>query len=353
MSACGRILLVLTYVAALLAPLRAGQGQRVPATRNAIVGRVTDPSGAPAAGVLVTLVVREQRDGVVRFHPASARARFFTDENGRYRIDQATPGEYFVVAIPRNKALGLDGTPNRSGVRNTYHPSALAAADAKPVMVNIREPQIADITLQPARLAVISGTVFTSAGAPANGGRLRFSLGDGLFGIGGDAIALTPNGRFAVAGVAPGTYFLHYSEGPWPPPPTEDAPLISGATVTIREGDATNIRVMPIRMVQGTGHVVIDPTQRGQFDPARFTVSASPLNWDGNPGPQRPGRLRDDLTFEFKTWPGQGIVRVLPEGGAWVIKSVRYRGADVTRTGIDFQPGEAISGIEIELARLR
>jgi hypothetical protein len=352
MSACRRILVVLTGLAALLAPLRA-QAQSVPATRNAISGRVTDPSGAPAAGVLVTLVVRERRDGIVRFHPASARARFITDENGRYRIDQVTPGEYFVVAIPRNKAQGSDGKPNRSGVRNTYHPSALAATDAKPVMVNIREPQIADITLQPARLAVMTGTVFTSAGTPANGGRLQLSLGDGLFGIGGAAIALTPNGRFAVAGVAPGTYYLRYSEGPWPAPPTEEAPLVCGATVTIREGDATNIRVMPIRMVQATGRVVIDAKQREQFDPARFTVGASPLNWEGNPGPQRPGRLRDDLTFEFKTWPGQGLVRVQPEGGAWILKSVRYRGADVTRTGIDFQPGEAISGIEIELARLR
>ena len=102
-------------------------------------------------------------------------------------------------------------------------------------------------------------------------------------------------------------------------------------------------------MVQATGRVVIDPKLRGQFDPASVTVGASPLNFEGNPGPQRPGRLRDDLTFEFRTWPAQGIVRVSPEHGIWTVKAVRCNGAEVTRTGIDFRQGETIAGIEIEL----
>src|SRR5690349_707189 len=148
MSACRRIVAVLSCAAALAGPLPA-QEQNFPATRNAIAGRVTDPSGAPAAGVLVTLVVREQRGGTVVFHPADVRARFMTDENGRYRIDAVSPGEYFVVAIPRNKGLDANGKPNRAGVRNTYHPSALTVGEAKPVVVNVREPQVADITLQP------------------------------------------------------------------------------------------------------------------------------------------------------------------------------------------------------------
>jgi hypothetical protein len=40
---------------------------------------------------------------------------------------------------------------------------------------------------------------------------------------------------------------------------------------------------------------------------------------------------------------------MLTEMPGWRIKAVRYKGADVTDTGIDFKAGEEISGIEIEL----
>jgi hypothetical protein len=316
---------------------------------NVITGRVVDAAGQPVANVLVTLVVREQQNGETRFRPFSVQARFMTDAQGRYRIDAVPLGEYLVVAIPGNTGVDTAGKPNRTGSRITYHPSAATAAQAMPVRVNVREPQTADITLLSARLAVITGTVFTSAGTPAQAGYLRVGHGDNLFGVAGFRVPLDSSGRFAIAGVPPGTYFLHYSEGPWPPPRDVEIPRISGATVTIREGDATNIRVLPIAMVRGTGRVVIDESLRQQFQARGVTVGASPLNGDGNPGPQRAGVLREDLTFEFRTWPGQAAVRVLPDNGAWTVKSIRYRGADVTRTGIDFRQGEDITGIEVEL----
>lgn len=353
MTASRRAAVAFAGLAFLSADVLSQERALSPATRNSINGRVTDPSGAPMAGVLVTLVIRERRDGADYFHPASVRLRFTTDEQGRYDTGPVTPGEYFVVAIPSNPGRAANGTPNRSGVRITYHPSAVSSAEAKPVIVNVREPQTADITLRAARLAVLGGTVFTSTGMSPNGGHLRVGLGDGLFGVGGIRASLSPDGRFLIGGVAPGTYFLHYSEGPWPPPRDVAIPAISGATVIVRDGDATNIRVMPIRMVRATGRVVIDPALRGQFRPETFTVGASPLNWEGNPGPQRAGQLRDDLTFEFRTWPGQGRVRILPEGAGWTIKAVRHRGADVTRSGIAFRQGDEISELEIELVRGR
>jgi hypothetical protein len=192
--------------------------------------------------------------------------------------------------------------------------------------------------------------VYTSAGAPASGGRLRISRGDGLFGVTGSAVELTGRGRFALAGVSPGTYFLHFSEGPWPPPRDVAIPLISATTVIVGEGDAENIRVLPIRMVRGTGRVIVDPALRSQFRPGDFTVGATPVDFEGNPGPSRPGAVRDDLTFEFRAWPGVARVRVMPETRDWFIKSVRRGGVDVTRSGIDFR-GEEISGLEIELVR--
>jgi hypothetical protein len=301
----------------------------------------------------VTLVEREDRNGQVRFHPVDVRAVFFTDADGRYRIDSAPLGDYYVVAVPQNPGLSADGRPNRTGFRITYHPSAATVREATAVTVNVHAPQTANITVLPARLSMMAGTVLTSTGEPAAGGTLRVTHGDNLFGFGSTGIKLSASGAFSIAGVAPGTYFLRFSEGPWPPPRSVEIPLISGATVVVADTDVTNIRVRPIHMVRGTGRVIIDPASRARFRPDAFTVGSTPIDFEGNPGPQRPGVLREDLTFEFRTWPGPGRVRELPEDGDWMIASVHYRGADVTRTGIDFVQGVVISGIEVELARRR
>jgi hypothetical protein len=39
---------------------------------------------------------------------------------------------------------------------------------------------------------------------------------------------------------------------------------------------------------------------------------------------------------------------MLPENGPWRVLRVRYRGADITDSGIDFKEGETVTGIEIE-----
>jgi hypothetical protein len=69
-----------------------------------------------------------------------------------------------------------------------------------------------------------------------------------------------------------------------------------------------------------------------------------------NRAPNRPGTLRDDLTFEFRTWPAFGYVRVFPES-EWIVERVRLNGVDVTNTGIDFRAGRDITGLEIDLIK--
>ena len=87
------------------------------------------------------------------------------------------------------------------------------------------------------------------------------------------------------------------------------------------------------------------------MQPSTVRVSAFPLDFDGNPGPQRAGIIRDDLTFELRTWPGRGTIRVLPPD-AWIVSRVRLSGADVKKTGIDFRAGQDVSGLEVELVKV-
>jgi hypothetical protein len=100
------------------------------------------------------------------------------------------------------------------------------------------------------------------------------------------------------------------------------------------------------------GRLIVAEADRAHL-PATLTVGASPMSFEGNPGPRPPGRLNADLTFAFDTWPGRSYIHVLPADAGWTITRVRYRGEDVTDAGIDFKPGERVSGIEVDLARGR
>jgi hypothetical protein len=242
-------------------------------TPNAIAGRVTNAAGQPVPGVGVTLVERDEFRGRTRFHPALANLRVATNPGGEYRIDGVRLGQYFVAAIPQNPGLDANGRPNRAGFGVTYHPSAKTAAEATPVMVDVRGgPVTADITLRNVPLAVVAGTVVD--------------------------------------------------------------------------------HVAPLRMVRATGRVIVDAAVRAALQPGTISVAGNPVSFDGNPGPQRAGRVSDDLTFEFRTWPGPGWVRVGLESPQWKVKSIRYKGTDLTNEGsIDFVEGQDISGIEIELVK--
>jgi hypothetical protein len=323
---------------------------RAAGTRNAIVGKVVDASGTPVPAVFVTIVQRDTGRGLVRFHPADVRLSALTDHRGEYRLENLNPGEYFVVAIPHNRSRLPDGRVTRTGHAITYHPSAPRAADAMAVMVGVQQAQTADITLRPATLAMVSGAVFASNGSPAPGGTLYVAHGDNLFGVDSARVGLRPDGSFLLPPLPPGTYFLQYREGVWPPP-RDTTPLVSGAKIVLDGRDVAGVRVVPIHMVRATGRVIVDAAARAVLQPSAVGVSAYPKNIDGNPGPQRPGRLKDDLSFDFATWPGPGFMRVFFDAPGWRVKAVRYKGADATETGIEFIEGQEISGIEIELAR--
>jgi hypothetical protein len=314
---------------------------------QSITGRVRDAAGSGVGGVFVSLLRDADERGPSRLRPVDVRLYSITNERGEFLLENLTPDSYCVVALPHNMPVTAANQSNRAGYAITYYPNATRAADAKSVMVTRTAGATANITLAPARLSVVSGSVTASTGRPAPGARLSIAHGDGLFGLDSMATTLRPDGTFTVTGLPPGTYFLHMREGVWPPP-TDVIPKISVATVTVVDRDVTGVRVEPLPMVRATGRVIIDPAVRSSLRPSTIRVSGSPVDWQGNPGPQRAGIVRDDLSFEFRTWPARGYVRVFPET-EWTVARVRLDGVDVTNSGIDFRAGREVTGLEVQL----
>ena len=310
-------------------------------------GMVKDAGGNPVAMVLVTAVRRDERPGLNRgpeaaerpYHPVQANLGAMTDSSGRYELSLPYADEVYLVALPRHSTRAAQ----RSGFGNTFHPSAARFAAAIPVQVRPGSEVTADITLVPARLAVLSGTVFDSTGQPAKGGRLLIALGDGLFGVGGQALSLRPDGRFTLPNVQPGTYFLQFRESAWPPP-RGTVPLLSNAKVVVNGADV-DVRVVPIKPVRATGRLIVHggPDRR----PEGLRVGALPVPIDGNPGPSYPGIVTPDGTFEFRAWPLPSRIRVFADDREYTVETVRLNGRDLPHGIVDFEKLGEVAGLEV------
>lgn len=313
-----------------------------------ITGRVTDTAGGPVSQTFVTALVPDVREGR-DFRPVDVRLHALTSPDGQFRLQLPYAGEFYVVALPHNAPVQGRSVATQ-GFGNTFHSSSGSASEAKKVRVMPGQPAVADITLLPARLAMISGVVIGSDEQPVPNARVLVAHGDGFFGMDSAGFIAGPDGTFRIGGRQPGTYFLVYRETEWPPP-RETIPKISQVKVVLKGADVAGVRVVPLQMVRATGRVVVDPAVRASFPHAAMRVSAFPVPVDGNPGPQRGGQVLEDLTFEFRTWPMPSKVRTSIEASGWTVKAVRLNGADITNKVIDFVQGKDIQGLEVEVTK--
>jgi hypothetical protein len=345
------LLAMLTATAAAPAPQRGANTDREQPDSGpkAIVGRVIDPSGKPVPDVFVTALTPEPTAGRP-FRMASARLRSLTNEAGEFRLEgDLYFAEYFVVALPHNQVLDSDRRPNRTGYANTFYPNAVRPADAKRVRVTTSGPARIEITLAPARLFTITGTVSGSSGQLIAGGRLGVLHGDGFFGLDGRTLGIRPDGTFVAPALQPGTYHLRFLESG--PLVRGEIPVLSGATVVIADSDIASVRVAPIRMVSASGRLKVEPGALPGLQLSAILIGAARIDFDGNPGPTRRGSVKDDLTFEFQTWPGEGTISVQLPSREWSVKAIRLNGTDLADKSVRFIQGKNITGLEIELVK--
>jgi protocatechuate 3,4-dioxygenase beta subunit len=349
---------------------------------GAISGRLVDEFGDPVADALVSAMRSAWSGGRRRLQPTGRTAQ--TNDLGQFRIYGLSPGDYYVNATFRSGDMaameiamsavtgagagGPTGSNPNSGYAPTYFPGTPNGSEAQKISLAVgQEAQNTDFALLPVKLAKISGTVISSEGKPVEGSMVnavpRNSDGAPMMMMSGSARS-DKNGNFTISNVSPGEYTLQTrvfqimtsgggdnmmftarvgigpdgSEGE-----TGSLPL------TVSGQDLSGVVVVTSKPATATGQLTFE----GAAKPSTLTnirVTATPLDMDG---PMisfaGPGTVKADGTFELKGLSGTRLVRApsLPPG--WMLKAVRVNGNDVTDTGIDFKPGEAVSGVEVVL----
>ena len=330
-------------------PLEIADGQRVDRLDFAlprggvITGRIVDEYGDPMPDANVAIMRFQTTNGVRRL--VSVGRSGTSNDIGEFRIFGIEPAQYYLSATARFTTLPPE-LEDRPGYAPTYFPGTPDAAAAQQLTVGAgRTIENVIIPLVPARLARITGTAMTASGRPMTGAvRLQTRAFPGGPSPGG---AVRPDGTFTINDVPPGDYqLLTEANGP-----AADGGFAT-ADITVAGENVTDVHLIGAALIMATGRVVVDPAIAQSLRLTTIQVAATPAEMvngvsfgPGNP----PSYLKEDFTFEVKARPGRFRLFAFGLPPGWTLRAVRYRGVDVTDSGIEFKPQTDLGNIEIEL----
>jgi protocatechuate 3,4-dioxygenase beta subunit len=358
---------------------------------SVLAGRVVDEAGEAVAEAEVTAMRMQFQNGKRRLVPSGRNAT--TNDLGQFRIYGLPPGEYYVSASLRNMSAmvvemmgaaagGVTGPSNsnqNTGYASTYYPGTPSPAEAQRISLAVgQELASVDIQLQQVRLAKITGTAITSDGKPMSGAMVMLmpAMKDTsmamMFAPGGTA-RTNAEGQFTLNNVTPGEYSLQVQSsggafvtsaggnamsfafavndrpgGPLGGPPPAEREFAM-ASLNVAGEDVSGVVLTGMRGAKAVGTLRFENGAKPEGI-TTIRMTAPPSDVDSNPMPGLSANtVKENGGFEIEGLIGTRLFRPLNLPKGWYLKTVTVNGEDVTDKGVDFKPGEEVSGIEIEL----
>lgn len=193
--------------------------------QSVITGRVIDAVGLPLEGARIEAL------GAGAGGDAAVVASAETNDLGEYRLSGLRPGSYRIRAAYRGgRESEFDPTPLT--IASQYYGSPEKATEFAVKAGSVSNG--IDFTLNPAKPAVIRGTVVTSIGQPVEHATLWIMGRSGEGGHNGQA----ENGKFEVNDLGPGSYTIsaEISNGP--------SPSFGVVTVQIAGSDVNGVEIV-------------------------------------------------------------------------------------------------------------
>jgi hypothetical protein len=289
----------------------------VPLSRGGvIVGRVSDETGEPLAGLRVRVYRARMAQGFRRLEDVGAAD--YTDDTGAYRIFGLPPGDYYVAASLRMAPLD---SVVQTTYSPTYYPGTGELAEAQRIRVELGTESTAIFPLLPIHRVNVTGTVLTSSGAPANA-FLNLESEASEFGIPlGIGGVTQPDGTFTMPDIPPGRYTLHASL-------RGDGPSEAGSVpLTVGNDDVSGNTIVTGRPATIKGRIVADTGVTGALPKALVVATSARAGGKVLSSGSGPAFELDDLSEPFTLH-----VEDLPDG--WTVKAIAVNNSDVTDTKI-------------------
>ena len=170
-----------------------------------ITGTVTNDEGEPVVYAQVRVMAKTYRLGQPQL---SERSSGQTDDRGRYRIFDLSPGRYYVQAQRRGAG---PSAARESAYATVIYPNAVRLQDAQSMQLAPgAELSGIDLVLRTVPTFSVSGRVIDiEAGHPVAGGMINIMPDDVFSGGGGFGNGqIKPDGTFTIKGLASGHYHL-------------------------------------------------------------------------------------------------------------------------------------------------
>ena len=312
----------------------------------AVEGRVVDDAGEPIANADVHISPWESPSTMSMGRPR------VTDDLGVFRLFGLRPGQYRICAEG-----GMFFGPSedvRDKLIRTCYPSAITDAVAQPVVVSSAEVGPIEIRLQRNRTFRITGTAIDSSGAPIASPSLNLMSVTPTGSSPTDAsIQARSGGQFIASGVTPGDYAIQVTTGSWRVPNPEGKDREMGyVPVRVDSEDIHGLVVATSKPATVAGRIVVEGGTPEQGT-AKLSVMTRPDEMTGHWrmmfGPQTPAAVRDDMSFQLDGLFGPQLLMVTGAPRGWIVKSVKYRGDDVTDTAVEFQSSTDPRLLEVTL----
>jgi protocatechuate 3,4-dioxygenase beta subunit len=233
-------------------PIQLSEGQRFEARLqiprgSVITGTILDEQGEAIPGTPVRVLRHVTQNGLRTLQQAGSGS---TDDRGIYRVYGLQPGEYLVLATPRNQGPGAEldrlrteivalreraaalsledaaqakqlleraslgqaqlpeGDESATGYAPVYYPGTTVAASAASMIVGAGEERTGiDFQLQLVPIARVEGIVVNSTDQPLQNTQIMLvPLGQNVPGVGTYSARADRDGKFTISGVAPGQY---------------------------------------------------------------------------------------------------------------------------------------------------
>ena len=315
---------------------------------GAIAGRVVDAHGDPVenAQVRVSRVMRGGRPG-----PAGQAQ---TNDLGEYRVPRLQSGRYIVHVRPQpsqgfQDPLAAD-VPLPQPIP-TYYPTSLALSQAQPIEVTRGQTQSGvDMMLVEGTPTLVRGTVVRADGEAVSIGSVNAravgpeSMGGG-FDFGGGT-GIRPGGQFQLT-LAPGDYSLEAQiptqQGPGRSGPQDQ--LFGTARISVGGGSVEAVTITMGPGATATGRVIFEGATPPPPSPGQAGV---PLFNPEGPG-CRTGQATIAADWTFRVEGLAGTCGAAPQGafGRWMLKSVTFRGQNITDQLLTFETGQQYSDVQI------
>ena len=313
--------------------------------QGVITGRVLDEDGDPVMNAMVSCMRQAYVRGRKQWVPVNGQN---TNDLGEYRMHSLAAGRYFVSATYRPPIMlmtdGSTGNASEESYAPTYYPSAASLDLASAVEVaSGGQVRNIDIQLRKSRTVRVKGRVSLASGKPVRNSVVRAApRSDSSFDFMPRMGRVDIDGRFTIAGLTPGSYWLVADSA-------EEGNRLTGR-VAIEVGAANienvSLTLEPLPEIQG----LIKVAGGGELKMTGLRVQLQPKRigvFGGGAGAQ----ASETGTFTVKgVNPESYDVQVFGAPDTHYVKTVRWGQADVTETGLDLSQGITAAEFEITLA---